>query len=186
MVVSLFTVMSTLVELDRELWLRWPAESWVVSNMGRVWSIKYKRLLHPTLKSKYWSVQKAYIHRMVASLFVSGQTTTECFVDHINGNRNDNRAENLRWCTRQQNRFNAHHENCHGYTGVRQRRNGAFAWQLQESLTGILHGGTCATAREAGLAYARKAEQLHGSHLASHIAALLREAREDEPMRSNE
>ena len=41
-------------------------------------------------------------HRVIAYIFVPNPDN-KTFVDHINGNRQDNRAENLRWCTQKEN-----------------------------------------------------------------------------------
>lgn len=38
------------------------------------------------------------IHRIVAEHFIPNPNNYEC-VNHINGNKNDNRAENLEWCS---------------------------------------------------------------------------------------
>lgn len=55
-----------------------------------------------------------YLHREIA------KTPSDMFTDHINRNKLDNRKENLRICTKSQNRANIGHlhSNTSGYKGV--------------------------------------------------------------------
>ena len=94
-----------------------------VSSLGRVKSLE-KTVPHPTARSGYWTLperlialiwnkkvgyfyvtlskndrKKSYsVHRLVAGAFCERPEGKDQ-VDHINGDRQDNRAINLRWCT---------------------------------------------------------------------------------------
>ncbi len=114
-----------------EIWL--PIEGfprYEVSNMGRVRSNcckdgrKKKFIIKPSLKANgYYSVKlfdivpeigkvkikHVSVHRLVARAFL-GECKKGLVVDHISGNRLDNRLENLRYASPSENQANKHTE----------------------------------------------------------------------------
>lgn len=86
-----------------------------VSNLGRVKSLPRNttkgRLLSPNSNGKgYLTVylskegkkRRFYIHKLVATAFLQNQENLP-EVDHVNGNRSDNRSSNLQWISHVEN-----------------------------------------------------------------------------------
>lgn len=70
------------------------------SNLGRC--KLNDKIIEPHLHFNYLMAKNIWIHRAVAELFIPNPERKKC-VDHINGNKLDNRACNLRWCTHSEN-----------------------------------------------------------------------------------
>jgi len=91
---------------------------------GRVWSKGSKKFLTPSDNGtgyKYITlpVRKNYtIHRLMAIHYLPNPDNLP-EVDHINRIRDDNRLENLRWVTREENNKNK---------GLQKRNNTGFMW----------------------------------------------------------
>lgn len=89
-------------------------DSYYVSNLGRVWSCRSNKILKPaTSRDGYHyyvfcvdGVRKTKKeHRLVAEAFIPNELEKPA-IDHINGIRTDNRADNLRWVTNKENTNN--------------------------------------------------------------------------------
>ena len=86
-------------------------------------------------------------------------------IDHINGNRADNRIENLRVVSRSQNMMNSRAKSTNklGIKGVRQMPNGMFQARITRDRK-CHHLGTFSSFQEATRAWQAAADQIHGDY----------------------
>ena len=116
--------------------------------------------------SKENHVTKHYVHRLVASAFIPNHNNVP-LIDHIDGNRSNNMAINLRWATYQQNSFNRRpikNKICNS-KGVYKRKSGRFSASIVENdgtKRKKIHLGTFDTEEEAKEAYKKEAIRRFG------------------------
>lgn len=112
-----------------------------------------------------------YLEHRLAWFYMTGAWPDED-VDHRNGDRADNRFDNLRAATRKQNLENQklHCDNTSGYRGVTMdKRTGRFVARIIHNRRGY-HIGVFDTAEQAAAAAKAKRDSLFTHHQTSHSA----------------
>jgi len=123
--------------------------------MGAGWYISPSGYLTRRVRGASRDANKEFLHRLVV-----GATSGE-MVDHINGDKLDNRRENLRKCSHADNMKNrkAHRNNGSGFKGVYPDRK---KWRAKITVNGKVHRlGTFENPAEAHAAYCLAAKELH-------------------------
>lgn len=147
-------------------WKPVPAfDNYEVSDTGLIWSKRANRLLKCAqrpdgyIQVRLYSPEKVIwcaVHRVVAEAFIP-KVEGKPYIDHIDGTRNNNRAANLRWCTRIENM---------NFDICRQRSNATRASETHKKLlrdkglmfrvkcidTGVVYASLTCAARGIGVA----------------------------------
>ena len=143
-----------------------------VSNLGRLRNNETNKILKGSKNSEgymafdYTIEGTRYckkIHRLVAMAFVPNPDDKE-FVDHIDNNRTNNNAYNLRWCTSSENQHNRsiNTNNTSGHKGIHFRKDNKN-WRARITHNGRkINIGSFKTKEEALYARKKKANELFG------------------------
>ena len=108
-----------IIKCRKEIWkkiiIKKQITKYSISNLGKVRNDKSNRILKPQKDKKgYMRIQLHHdgivytkkVHRLVARAFLQ-KTLTKKQVNHIDGNKSNNKVENLEWCTNRQNQIHA-------------------------------------------------------------------------------
>lgn len=95
---------------DEEIWKTCSVcEEYEISNHGKVRNKNTQIINKGTVKKGYIEVsiknKKYLVHRLVLMTFNPVENMENLTIDHINGIRQDNHIDNLRWCSSEENIF---------------------------------------------------------------------------------
>lgn len=126
-------------------------EYWA-TDTGLIYSTKSKKFLKPTLNHKGYNrvdfyingaPKKLFVHRLILSTFNPVDNMEELQVNHINGNKNDNRLCNLEWSNNLDNIRHSYHNNnrdLEKISGINNPSNKLTEKEVKEIINKILDG----------------------------------------------
>lgn len=164
-------LLRTLIAYDCETGnLTWIGPEYGSGNVRRLCGKKqgtphHSGYLYVRLGERYFGKRSILAHRMAWALHYGEWPRDD--IDHVNGDKSDNRIANLRAATRRQNKYNSkrRRDNTTGFKGVgrasKANRSKPFCAQIM--VKGKRYNlGFYATAEEAHEAYGLAARKLHG------------------------
>lgn len=88
---------------------------WWIYQISNLWRVRVTRILSPEDVNwyerlqlwKWWKSKKFRVHRLVADAFI-GKSEDEQEVNHIDWVKNNNKLDNLEYCTRSENMLHAY------------------------------------------------------------------------------
>ena len=104
------------VEIFKPIFINNEKTKYLISNYGRVYSLKTKKFLKPhSDKDGYYDVCLHHngrhyirIHRLVAMVFIPKLDKNKNQINHKNGKKKDNKKKNLEWCDNSENQIHAY------------------------------------------------------------------------------
>ena len=89
-----------------EEWRQSYIPTWDVSSFGNVRNRKLNRIIKPFWKNKYLavgqggrgSIGRYHVHKLTCIAFHGNRPSSDYCIDHKDGDKENNRADNLRWC----------------------------------------------------------------------------------------
>lgn len=91
-------------DLPEEIWkdLEYKGHKFKVSSRGRILNGNQNKT-YGTLSQGYRKYASTGVHRLVGMAFCEGKTDEKKYINHKDGNKQNNHFENLEWCTQSQN-----------------------------------------------------------------------------------
>jgi len=134
------------------MWLDYD-DKYAVSEDGLVMHKKSGRFTKGSLRAGYWRIHKLSgfidIHKMVAKCFLPKIDIPDLQVDHIDQNRENNNASNLRWCNRSTQMINrTYPTGASGHHHIKFHKSGGNPW-VRIMRNGIIYSETFETLEEA-------------------------------------